>query len=113
MSSFSYTSSSYSTSSSSQDGQRIGQAHHQTTSSNPSGTTVHTRSQNLGEPVIQETRRYDSEGNQILGDGRTLGQGGYGNVDRRIEDVTDDQNERDREYSEKMEDEYAKREGGA
>jgi hypothetical protein len=34
---------------------------------------------------------------------------------RRIEDVTDqeDQKKNDRKYEEKMEDEYAKREGGA
>ena len=31
----------------------------------------------------------------------------------RIEDVTDEQRERNMEYEERMEDEYAKREGGA
>jgi len=72
------------------------------------------RAQNLGEPVIQETRRFDSEGRQILEDGRTLGQGaGYGVANRRIEDVSDEQRDRDRMYEEKMEDEYAKRDGGA
>jgi hypothetical protein len=30
-------------------------------------------SQNLGELPVQETRYYDSEGNQVLEDGRTLG----------------------------------------
>lgn len=40
-------------------------------------------------------------------DGTGLGMG------RRIEDVTDEQKERDRVYEERMEDEYAKREGGA
>lgn len=51
-----------------------------------------------------------------MDDGRTLGNGGtrgYGNAGRRIEDVSDDQKERDRMYEERMEDEYAKREGGA
>jgi len=58
----------------------------QTTSSSPSGTKVQTASQNLGEPVVQETRNYDSDGRQILEDGRTLGQGNSGSEDRRIED---------------------------
>lgn len=38
-----------------------------------------------------------------------VGQGASSGSDRRIEDVTD----RDQEYLERMEDEYAKREGGA
>jgi len=38
-----------------------------------------------------------------------------GSVQGRIEDVSDDvaQQEKDREYEERMEEEYAKREGGA
>ncbi|KAF8856135.1 hypothetical protein BDZ45DRAFT_675691 [Acephala macrosclerotiorum] len=118
-SSFSYSSSSYSYSSSisTQNGQRSGQAYYQTTKSNPQGTTVNTRSQNLGQPMVTETRKYDSEGRQILEDGRTLGNGsgwyGNANANRRIEDVSDDQKERNRQYEERMEDEYAKREGGA
>ncbi|KUJ08340.1 uncharacterized protein LY89DRAFT_691192 [Mollisia scopiformis] len=115
MPSYSYSSStSFSWSASSNSGQ-TGHAYQQTRSSNPSGTTIHTRAQRLGEPIIQETRRFDAEGRQILEDGRTLGQrgNGWGNVDRRIEDVSDDQKERDRAYEERMEDEYAKREGGA
>jgi len=46
-----------------------------------------------------------------LESGRTLGQPG-GNERGRIEDVTDE-SENDRVYRERMEDEYAKREGGA
>lgn len=51
-------------------------------------------------------------------DGRTIGpgvQGGRGNEGpRRIEDVSDEkESENNRLYREKMEDEYAKREGGA
>jgi len=113
MSSYSF-SSSYSSSTSSHNGQATGQAYQQTTSSTPSGITVHTRAQNLGEPVIQEIRRFDSEGRQVLEDGRTLGQGaGYGVANRRIEDVSDAQREEDRVYEGRMEDERAKRESGA
>ena len=113
MSSYSY-SSKYSSSISSHNGQRTGQAYQQTTSSNPSGTTVRLQAQNLGGRAIQETRRFDSEGRQILEDGRTLGQGaGSGLSHGRIEDVSNDQREKDRLYEERMEDEYAKREGGA
>lgn len=64
-------------------------------------------SQNLGEPMVTETRQYDNQGRELLG-------GGAGaDTSRRIEDVSDTQAERDRLYEERMEDEYAKREGGA
>ncbi|TVY82280.1 hypothetical protein LSUE1_G006280 [Lachnellula suecica] len=113
LSNYSYSSSSTFTSSSSNGGQRSGQAYKSTTSSDPSGTRVQTTSQTLGEPAMQETRHYNSEGKQILEGGRVLGQGNEsaGNA-RRIEDVTDENNN-DREYRDRMEDEYAKREGGA
>lgn len=57
---------------------------------------------------MQETRHYDSQGRELL-------EGGSGsNGGRRIEDVSDTkQAERDAEYEERMEEEYAKREGGA
>lgn len=59
--------------------------------SDPSGTHVQTTSQNIGEPAIQETRRYDSEGRQILEDGRILSQGARvaGRI-QGIEEVEDD-----------------------
>jgi hypothetical protein len=60
---------------------------------------------------VQETRHYDSQGRELL-----EGSGGKG-AGRRIEDVSGDvsdkQAERDALYEERMEDEYAKREGGA
>ncbi|KAE9377981.1 hypothetical protein N431DRAFT_435144 [Stipitochalara longipes BDJ] len=89
--SFSFSSTSFSSSSSSNGRTSSGQRYIQTTSSNPSGTRVQTASQNLGEPVIQETRHYDSDGRQILQDGRVLGQGSSDGETRRIEDVTDQQ----------------------
>ena len=63
----------------------------------------------MGEPVVQETRRYDTQGRKM-----PEGAGGVtGDPQRRIEDVSDEQAEKDRLYEERMEDEYAKREGGA
>lgn len=83
----------------------------QSSQTDPSGqTTVQSASQNLGQPVVQETRTYDQEGRQLIAggnDGTGVGMG------RRVEDVSDEQKERDRIYEERMEDEYAKREGGA
>lgn len=76
----------------------------QTTHTDDSGTTVKTAHQNLGEPVMQEERRFDSEGRQIVGGS---------DANRRIEDVDEEQRQRDREYEERIEEEYAKREGGA
>lgn len=103
----SYSSVSYS-SSSSHNGQQVsGSRQSQVSSSNDAGTTVKTTSQKLGEPVVQEERSYDSQGRERLSDTDRTGQ------NRRIEDVSDEQKERDREYEERMEEEYAKREGGA
>ena len=74
---------------------------------------MQTESQNLGGPVTQETHRYDPQGQELL-------EGGSGSGNRRIEDVTvedvtdtDKETDADKLYRERMEDEYAKREGGA
>ena len=68
----------------------------------PSGATVRTsRSRDGGQPTV-ETKRYDAPGRRV--------EGGNTEDRRRIEDVTDKDEE---SYEEKMEDEYAKREGGA
>jgi hypothetical protein len=59
---------------------------------------------------VQETRHYDPQGRELL-----EGPGGAG-ASRRIEDVSDtqaSQAEKDALYEERMEEEYAKREGGA
>ncbi|KAL8928924.1 MAG: hypothetical protein Q9172_000676 [Xanthocarpia lactea] len=91
-----FSSSSYSSSS---DGS--GNTYTEATISNPSGTTVHRTSQEAGHPAVSETTRLPA------GDTGAV-QGGTGS-ERRIEDVTD----ADRQYEERIEDEYAKREGGA
>lgn len=74
------------------------------TYSNPEGTHIHRSAQDPGQEPVREHVRLDARGNRI-------GEGGQ----NRIEDVTDkeEQQERDREYEERMEGEYAKREGGA
>jgi hypothetical protein len=79
---------------------------------------MHMRAQQLGQPAVQESRYYDAEGRQILEDGRVLGQSVQSGASeqRRIEDVSEEPQrgvQKEREYEERMEDEYAKREGGA
>ncbi|KAL8811606.1 MAG: hypothetical protein Q9223_001530 [Gallowayella weberi] len=69
--------------------------------SNPSGTTIHRTSQEAGKPAVSESA-------QIPAGGAAAVQGGV-DRGRMVEDVTD----ADRQYEERMEDEYAKREGGA
>ena len=80
-----------------------GNTYTEATSSNPSGTTIHRTTQEAGQAPVAETTRLPAGGaaaaNQV---------GGLDNG-RRIEDVTD----ADKQYEERMEDEYAKREGGA
>jgi len=71
----------------------------ESTETNPSGTTVRRTSEQPGQAPTEQTLRYDSSGKAI---NQPTDAG-------RIEDVTD----ADREYLERMEDEYAKREGGA
>lgn len=103
----SYSSVSFS-SSSNRDGEQVsGTRQSKTTYSDDSGTTVTSSSQNIGEPAVREEKRYDTQGRELLG-------GADGSeANRRIEDVSDEQKERDREYEERIEEEYAKREGGA
>lgn len=109
---FSYsTSSSVSYSSSStRNGETTGSRYAQHTTSDPSGTTTYSASQRNNEPIYAERRDYDASGRPIAQD-RNLGSSG-GSAGR-IEDVSDQQRENDRLYEERIEDEYAKREGGA
>ncbi|KAL6717515.1 hypothetical protein ACLMJK_005430 [Lecanora helva] len=100
MSSQSYSTFSSSTYSSSTDS--AGNTYTESTSSNPSGTTIHRSAQEAGQAPVHETTRLPAGGARA--------QAVQGLDDsKRIEDVTD----ADKEYEEKMEDEYAKREGGA
>lgn len=103
---FSYSSVSYTSSSSANGTQTSGTRQAQSSYTDASGTTVRTAEQNLGGPVVQEERRYDGQGRELL-NGAGVGS------ERRIEDVSEGQQERDRQYDERMEEEYAKREGGA
>lgn len=91
-----------------------GSQHTQHTNIGPSGTTVHQTSQTLGEPAREQTRHYDNQGRQLVGGGEERGRIKDGE-EFTVEDVTEEeaQKEKDRQYEEKMEDEYAKREGGA
>ncbi|PNS13776.1 hypothetical protein CAC42_3269 [Sphaceloma murrayae] len=93
------TSTSFKTSSTS-NGQTTGLRFTEHTNADPHGTTTHTASQTLGEEPVAETKQFDAQGRE-LANGET--------VRPSIEDVTD----ADRQYEERMEDEYAKREGGA
>jgi hypothetical protein len=81
-------------------------SHSEQTYSDPSGTKVHRTSQRDGEAPVEERIEYDNSGRRIENPGATKG---------RIQDVTEEesQEEKDRKYEERMEDEYAKREGGA
>ncbi|KIV89490.1 hypothetical protein, variant [Exophiala mesophila] len=111
-SSVSYSSASYSSSSSSDPTGHSATFTQMTSSNDRDGTTVRRTAHETGQPDFDETRHYPTQGGQTTIEG---GQGG-GNDAARVQDVTDEDPEqaaRDREYEERMEDEYAKREGGA
>lgn len=98
---------SYSSTSSNINGHVSGRRYGEQVTRNSSGTTVRTTSQNIGQAPTQEVRQFDNQGREMIG-------GPTSNLTRRIEDVTDsEQAARDREYEERIEEEYAKREGGA
>ena len=118
MSFFSYSSTSFS-SSETRNGQTTGHSYSEEQRSDPRGTAVRTTTQNNpNEPFVQDTRYFDAGGREIPAD-RAARRGLEGaSVDnsRRIEDVSDPSHHQqavDRMYRERMEDEYAKREGGA
>ncbi|KAH7371512.1 hypothetical protein BKA66DRAFT_423855 [Pyrenochaeta sp. MPI-SDFR-AT-0127] len=113
MSNSSSTFKSFSTSysSSSVNGQTT--SHSESTYSDPSGTKVHRTSQQPGQQPVEERYETDHTGRRVT-DGRDATQ-------HRIQDVTEQEGQREKEgqaqrgadYEERMEDEYAKREGGA
>ncbi|KAI1399405.1 hypothetical protein F4819DRAFT_465271 [Hypoxylon fuscum] len=109
---FSYSSSVSYSSSTTRNGETTGSRYAEHTVNNPAGTTTQTAYQNVGQPVRHERRDYDASGRLISSEGRALG-GSDADSSRRIEDVTDEQRENDKLYEKRIEDEYAKREGGA
>ncbi len=100
MSSQSYSTFSSTTYSSSSDSS--GNRYEEHTSSNPSGTTIHRTTQESGKPAVSETTRIPTGGAAAR---QVEGFDSQG----RIEDVSD----KDKLYEENIEDEYAKKEGGA
>jgi len=76
----------------------------ESTSTDPRGTTTHRTAEETGKQPYQKTT-YTPAGGRL--------ESGAAGSQGRIEDVTDAQAEKDRQYEERMEDEYAKREGGA
>ena len=98
---------SYSTSYSSSSVNGQTKSYSETTYSDPSGTRVHRTSQEPGQAPREERFETDNSGRRV----ESLGTQDA----RRIQDVTEDeeQKKRDEQYEERMEDEYAKREGGA
>jgi len=105
--SYSYTSSSSSSSSSSADPEGASVRYTESSTTDPTGTTIHRTQEERGKAPYSETTHIPA-GGQIEDAGPGSGDS------RRIEDVTDEeQARRDKEYEERMEDEYAKREGGA
>lgn len=73
------------------------QASHQRVTDENGNTTVRSSNQNLGEPAVESTRQFDSEGRQLTGNGASGG---------RVQDVSDAQQaENDRLYEERMEEE--------
>jgi hypothetical protein len=120
MPSFSYSSSSMSYSTTTTNGQTTGQAYQRTSETTPEGTTVRTTHQNLGEQPVTETQRWDASGRAIEAAGgghgservRELPSSGSNEGAGQAEDK-EQESEADKLYRERMEDEYAKREGGA
>ncbi|CZT15682.1 uncharacterized protein RCC_01515 [Ramularia collo-cygni] len=102
---------SYSVSSTNQNGETTTsgqQTSHQRTTDENGHTTVRSTNQNLGEPAVESTKQFDSAGRELNG----VENGATGS--RRVQDISDEQQaQNDRDYEERMEEEYAKREGGA
>lgn len=128
MSFYSYSSTSFS-SSQTHNGQTRSHSYSQEQRSDHHGTAVRTTTQNNPrEPALQELRYFDAGGREVPADRAArmgIQPGTSTDNSRRIEDVSDSshhaqavdrlmtEREADRMYRELMEDEYAKREGGA
>jgi len=103
----SFSSVSFTSSSSSAAGQPHTQSYTSTANyDSRTGGNITRESRETGQPTLTETREIPVQGR--------VGASNGVDTSRRIEDVTDtEQAERDRQYEERMEDEYARREGGA
>lgn len=102
----SYQSQTFSSTSSSINGQTTSRTQH--TQSDNSGTRVYQSTQEPGQAPREERYEIDNSGRRIA-EGSTSGSN-----QGRIQDVTEEeQKENDRLYEERIEEEYAKREGGA
>ena len=106
--SYSYSSSSFSSSSynSSNGGPPQTHSYSEQITSDGSGSTIQRTSQEPGQAPVHETLNVGPNGKYI---GGSNGSGQPRLEQGRVEEVTD----ADRDYEERMEDEYAKREGGA
>ncbi|KAL1849947.1 hypothetical protein Daus18300_013081 [Diaporthe australafricana] len=101
---FSFSSSATFVSTSSVNGRTSGQAYQRQSYSTPQGSGVRTTQQNLGEAPVMNTRLYDAQGRELIGDGSGGGNGSYQNQGSRayapsrriisIEDVTDEEAEK-------------------
>ena len=120
MSFYSFSSTTFS-SSETRNGRTTNQSYTEEQRSDPRGTTVRSTSQNNPNvPAVQDVRHFDASGHEIPAE-RAAHRGLAGTAavedrSRRIEDVSDHgqrDSDVDRLYRERMEDEYAKREGGA
>lgn len=122
MSSYTFSSSTTFSSSETRNGRTTSHSYTEEQRSDPQGTTVRSTTQNVpNAPAVQEVRYFDAGGHEIPAE-RAAHRGLEGAApanngsNRRIEDVSDQdqrESEVDRLYRERMEDEYAKREGGA
>lgn len=72
------TSASFALTSSTASGDDWGRAYQTKTTINKDGTTRTKRTQRLGEPIIEETRRWDGKGRRVLEDGSIYEKNGKG-----------------------------------
>lgn len=101
---FSFSSSATFVSTSSVNGRTSGQAYQRQSYSTPQGSGVRTTQQKLGEAPVTNTRLYDAQGRELIGDGSGGGNGYRQNhggqayaPSRRIisiEDVTEEEAEK-------------------
>ncbi|KAL9084965.1 MAG: hypothetical protein Q9165_007831 [Trypethelium subeluteriae] len=104
-----YSSSSYSSYSSTSNGQTT--SYREASRTDPSGTTVARESREPGQAPVQERYHVPTSGSGAIGGGP--GARGTGGAQGRIEEVTEEEKDAGKRYEETMEEEYAKREGGA